>query len=100
MPQPVHYSQPIHLDFSSDAILGRPALAPYVAAISMHWNEIDARIAVFIAALLGTEGATVINIFLALKGDAPRRALVDSVTEQKLDNTHLTWFARDPEENR
>lgn len=92
MPQRIHYSRAIHLDFSSDAILQRPKLAPYVAAIPMHWNDIEARIAIFVAALLGAEAKTVITIFLSLKGDGPRRALIDAVTAMHLDKDQLKWF--------
>jgi hypothetical protein len=110
MPQPIGFRdrEKINFDFSSGAVLRRPQLAAYIAAISNFWNEIEARISIFLAALLGGEASTVITIFLALKSDASKRQIIDSVVAMKLDDNLKPTFtdamkvlgARSEERNR
>jgi hypothetical protein len=85
MPQPIHFSRPIHFDFSAPSILQRPDLARYIGVISNTWNELDARIAVFLATLLDAEATTVITIFTDLKSDIAKRSVINSVVSLKLD---------------
>jgi hypothetical protein len=94
MPKPVHYSRSIHFDFAAEAVLQRPKLAAYITSISNSWNEIDARLSVFLAALLGTEATTVITIFVALKADAAKRAAVDAIASLKLNEDQQKTFEK------
>ncbi len=84
MPQPIHYSHLISFDFSPEAILQRPELAAHVAGISAQWNEIEARTAAFLAALLGGEARTGISIFFAITNDGAKRAAIDAISGLKL----------------
>ncbi len=52
----------------------------------------EARVVIFAAALLEQEAKTVISIFLALTGDAPRRAFVDAIVGMKLDKCQRERF--------
>jgi hypothetical protein len=92
MPQPVHFSKLIGVDFRKEALMERPKLAAYIASISAHWNEIDARIAVFVAALLGSEAKTVISVFLALRSDTAKNATIDTIASLKLSPADLARF--------
>jgi len=94
MPQPIHYSHHIHFDFSSGALLQRPKLAGYIGAISNVWNDLDARIGVFLAALLGAEAITVMTIYTDLKSDVAKRSLVKSVIGMMLSRDEKTEFER------
>jgi hypothetical protein len=51
MPQPLRPGSN-NFDFRRTAVLQRPKLAPYIAAISMHWNEMESRMGVFLASLI------------------------------------------------
>lgn len=84
MPQPIHYSYLISFDFGPEAILDRPQLAAHVAGISALWNEIEARTAAFLAALLGGEAKTGISMFFAITNDGAKRAVIDAVCSLKL----------------
>jgi hypothetical protein len=68
MPQPIPRGKQISFSFGRRAVLERPKLAPYIAAILMHWNEIESRMGIFLAALLGGESQTV-------TGEIPPRPL-------------------------
>jgi hypothetical protein len=92
MPQPVSQWKEIDVDFRRDAIFARPVLATYIGAISMHWNEIESRMAVFLAALMGAEAKTVIQVYLALQSDGGKRATIDTVTALKLQPDDLIRF--------
>ncbi len=92
MPQPVHFSRPIHFDFSASSILHRPDLARYIGVISNSRNELDARIAVFLATLLDAEATTVITIFTDLKSDIAKRSVINSVASLKLDADEQKTF--------
>lgn len=84
MPQPVRFSRHIHFQFSPDAILQRPKLAPHIGVISQYWNEIDARIGVMLAAVLGSEAKLGIAIYYAITNDGAKRAALDAIARQKL----------------
>jgi hypothetical protein len=84
MPQPLPRGKRVDFNFGRKAVIERPALAPYIAAILMHWNEIDSRMGIFLASLLGGEAQTVIKVFLALQTDGGRKATMDTVTKLKL----------------
>jgi hypothetical protein len=84
MPQPVHYSDHIEYQFTPNALLLRPNLSAHIAAISMQWNEIEARIATMLAALLGGEAKTGISIFFSITNDGAKRAAVDTICNLKL----------------
>jgi hypothetical protein len=92
MPQPIPRGKRINIDFRPDAVLERPTLAPYIPAISMHWNEIESHTGVFLAALLGGEAQTVIKVFLALQTDGGRKATIDTVSKLKLSTDDLERF--------
>ena len=94
MPQPVHYSRLISFDFGPEAILDRPDLAAHVAAISALWNEIEARSASFLAALLGGEAKTGISMFFAITNDGAKRAAMDAVCSLKLQPEQNKEFQR------
>lgn len=94
MPQPIHFSRHIQLNFNSASILQRPQLAGYIGAISNSWNDIDARIGVFLAALLEAEAITVITIFTDLKSDIAKRSLINSVIGIKLTTAQKTQFEK------
>lgn len=94
MPQPIRLDHPIAADFGVKALLHRPKLATLIALTATHWNDLEARIAVFIAALLQQEANTVMTIFLALTGDGPKRALMDAVASMKLKSEDLTLFQK------
>jgi hypothetical protein len=94
MPQPVHYSHAISFDFGPEAILDRPNLAAHVAAISARWNEIEARTAAFLAALLGGEAKTGISIFFAITNDGAKRAAIDSICALKLSKPQQDEFKK------
>ena len=89
MPQPIgsRNRSKITFDFSSGAPLRRPALAAFIATISNFWSEIEARIAIFLAALSGGEASTVITIFLAVKSDVSKRVIIDSIVSMKLEDS-------------
>lgn len=70
----------------------RPKLTPYIAAILMHWNEIESRLGIFLAALLEAEAQTVIKVFLALQTDGGRKATMDTITKLKLLPDELERF--------
>ena len=94
MPQPIHYSELISFDFSPEAVLQRPKLAPHIAAISASWNEIEALIATLLAALLGGEAKTVISIFFAIRNDGAKKAATDAICSLKLSpDDHKTLQA-------
>jgi hypothetical protein len=92
MPQPIPRNKQITFDFRRTAVLERPTLAPYIAAILMHWNEIESRLAIFLAALLGGEAQTVIKVYLALQTDGGKKATIDTVTALKLSPDDLVRF--------
>jgi hypothetical protein len=92
MPQPVHYSQPIHFEFEPTSLLQRPQLAARIAMISAAWNDVEARIAAFLAALSGNEAQTVISIFLALRIDSAKRSTIDTISVLKLSTTDHERF--------
>jgi hypothetical protein len=92
MPQPIPRGKQITFDFRRNAVLERPKLAPYIAAILMHWNEIESRTAIFLAALLGGEAQTVIKVYLALQTDGGRKATMDTVAALKLLPDDLERF--------
>jgi hypothetical protein len=92
MPQPVQHYRAISFEFYPDAILQRPTLAPYIGRIAAHWNELEAQMAVLLAALLGSEAKTVISVFLALKADVAKKTTLDTVTELKLPPADLEKF--------
>jgi hypothetical protein len=92
MPQPIPRGKQITFDFRRSAVLERPKLAPYIAAILMHWNEIESRTAIFLAALLGGEAQTVIKVYLALQTDGGRKATMDTVAALKLSSDDLERF--------
>jgi hypothetical protein len=92
MPQPLPPGKEISFDFRPSSVLGRPKLAPYIATILMHWNEIESHMGVFLAALLGGEAQTVIKVFLALQTDGGRKSTIDTVTQLKLSPTDLARF--------
>ncbi|MSP76267.1 MAG: hypothetical protein EXR12_09040 [Rhodospirillaceae bacterium] len=92
MPQPVHYSQPIHVEFVPEAVLQRPELAAHIALISAWWNEIEARISAFLAALAGGEAETVISVFLAIKNDGAKRSTIDTISALKLSPDDYVRF--------
>lgn len=92
MPQPIPRGRRISFDFRPESVLQRPTLAPYIAGILSHWNEIESRSGVFLAALLGGEAQTVIKIFLALQTDGGRKAIIDTVTKLKLPSDDLEQF--------
>jgi hypothetical protein len=93
MPQPLPFGKRINFSFDRSAVLQRPALASYIAAIAMHWNEIEAHLAIFLAALLGgDEAQTVMKIFLALQTDGGRKSTMDTVTKLKLSADDLERF--------
>jgi hypothetical protein len=93
MPQPMSTTRRIHFDFSPDAALKRPKLGAYVTVISNFWNEIEARIAIFLAALLGAEASTVLTIFLTIQSDSAKRAVIDKIVSMKLDKTQQATFS-------
>jgi hypothetical protein len=92
MPQPVHYSHPIHFEFEPVSLLQRPQLAARIAMISATWNDIEARIAAFLAALSGNEAQTVISIFLALRIDSAKRSAIDTISVLKLSTADHDRF--------
>lgn len=92
MPQPVHFSKLISFNFRKEALMERPKLAAYIASISAHWNEIDARIALFVAALLKNKAKTVISVFLDLRADAAKKATIDTIASLKLSPDDLAKF--------
>jgi hypothetical protein len=91
MPQPLRPGS-ISFDFRRTAVLQRPKLAPYIVAISMHWNEMESRMGVFLASLMGGEAKTIIRVFLALNTDGGRKATIDTVTALKLSHDDLQKF--------
>ena len=93
MPQPMSTTRPIHFDFSPLGALKRPNLGAYVTVISNFWNEIEAQIAIFLAALLGAEASTVLTIFLAIQSDSAKRAVIDKIVLMKLDKTQQATFS-------
>ncbi len=93
MPQPIPPGKKINFNFDRTAVLKRPTLAPYIASIAMHWNEIEAHLAIFLAALLGgQEAQTVMKIFLALQTDGGRKTTMDTVAKLKLSPDDLERF--------
>lgn len=73
-------------------LLERPKLAAHIAVISAQWNEIEARIAAMLAALLGTEAKTAVTIFLALQNDGAKRAAIDAICSLKLPPDDVAMF--------
>jgi len=92
MPQPVHYSHKIDFNFLPDSLLQRPKLAVLIAIISASWNEAEARLWAFLAALVGDEANTVISIFLALQSDSARRATIETIASLKLTKIEQDEF--------
>jgi hypothetical protein len=93
MPQPLPRGKKIGFDFGRTAVLQRPTLAAYITAILMHWNEIEARMGVFLAALMGAaEAETIIKVYLALQTDGGRKATIDTVATLKLPPADLARF--------
>lgn len=92
MPQPIPSSKTISFDFRRNAVLQRPELAARIAAILSHWNEIESRIALFMAALMGGEAKTIVNVYLAIQSDGAKKATIDTVTELKLPLARLAEF--------
>ena len=92
MPQPIPRGRTINFDFRPPNVMQRPKLAPYIGAILMHWNEIESHTGVFLAALLGSEAQTVMNVFLALQTDGGRKSTIDTVTKLKLTENDLSRF--------
>jgi hypothetical protein len=92
MPQPLPHGKPVSFDFRQDACLERPKLAPYIVAICMRWNEIESRLGIFLAALMGGEAKTIVSVFLALRTDGGKKATLDTVAELKLDPNDLREF--------
>jgi len=94
MPQPVHHSKAIDFDFSPERILERPNLAAHIATISAFWNDIEARIAALLAALLGDEAKTGISIFFAITNDGAKRAAIDAICALKLSSDEKAELQR------
>jgi hypothetical protein len=92
MPQPIPPGKQCSLDFRRNAVLERPKLAPYIGAIAMHWNEIESRLGVFLASLMGGEAKTIVRVYLALQTDGGRKATLDTVTSLKLPAADLQKF--------
>jgi hypothetical protein len=92
MPQPIPHNRKISFSFGRKDVMQRPKLTPYIASILMHWNEIESRLSIFLAALLGGEAQTVIKVFLALQTDGGRKATMDTVAELKLSPDDLKRF--------
>lgn len=92
MPQPIPKGTRLNFDFRRTAILERRNLAPYIVAISMHWNEIESRLGIFLASLMGGEAKTIVRVFLALQTDGGRRATLDTVASMKLPEDQLKRF--------
>ncbi len=92
MPQPIRHPNSISFDFSPAAISKRPILAPYIGITSAYWNDIEARIAIYIAALLEKEAETVISIFLALTSDHAKQATIETITSLKLTTDQKEKF--------
>jgi hypothetical protein len=93
MPQPIPRGRKINASFRPGDVMQRPHLTPYIAAILMHWTEIEAHIGIFLAALLGAEEAeTVVKVFLALQTDGGRKSTIDTVTKIKLLPDDLERF--------
>jgi hypothetical protein len=93
MPQPVHYSHQIDFEFLPDSLLQRPKLGVLIAIISVSWNEAEARLWAFLAALVGDEANTVISIFLALQSDSGRRAAIETIASLKLTEQEQDEFS-------
>ena len=92
MPQPIHYSTGIPVDFRPEVLFRRPQLALHIALISYLWNEIEAKIGVFLATLSGNEGKTVISIFTAIQSDVAKRRIIDTIAELNLNEAEQTKF--------
>lgn len=92
MPQPIRKRERISKFFKPESVLERPNLAPYIVSVNAHWNDIEARLAIFLAALLESEAHTVMSVFLALTSDNAKRATIDTITSLKLDPEELTAF--------
>ncbi len=92
MPQPLPHGKPINFDFRQDACLERPNLTRYIVAICMSWNEIESRLGIFLAALMGGEAKTIVSVFLALRTDGGKKATLDTVAELKLSPDDLKEF--------
>ena len=92
MPQPIHYSTGIPVDFRPEVLFRRPQLALHIALISYLWNEIEAKIGVFLAILSGNEGKTVISIFTAIQSDVAKRRIIDTIAELNLNEAEQTKF--------
>jgi hypothetical protein len=92
MPQPIPPGRNISFDFRRDAVMQRPTLTPYIVGISMHWNEIESRLGIFLASLMGGEAQTIVKVFLALRTDGGRKATLDTVTALKLKSADLQTF--------
>jgi hypothetical protein len=92
MPQPLPHGKSVTFDFRQDACLERPKLAPHIVAICMRWNEIESRLGIFLAALMGGEAKTIVSVFLALKTDGGKKATLDTVANLKLDSDDLKEF--------
>jgi hypothetical protein len=94
MPQPIHYSHVITVNFLPASLAERPDLAVHIAVISALWNEIEAQIAVFLASLLGTEGKTVMSVFVALQSDVAKRRAINSIVLLKLSAEDRAKFEK------
>jgi hypothetical protein len=60
--------------------------------ISAWWNEIEARISAFLAAILDAEAETVVTVYLALQNDGAKKAMIDTIASMKLTPPELTTF--------
>ena len=87
MPQPLPPHKKIHFHFHPLGILERPDLAAHIGAISGLWNDIETRMNIFLASLLGDEAETVIAVFQSIQNDGARRAAADAICSLKLDPT-------------
>ncbi len=92
MPQPVHYSHQIDFDFVPESLLERSKLAAHLTVISALWNDIEARLGTFLAALAGSEAPAVISMFHAITNDGAKRAAIEAVTSLKLSQAERQAF--------
>jgi hypothetical protein len=70
----------------------RPQLAPYIVAISTHWNELQMRISLFCAGLIAANSSAALQEYLLRQNS--RTNEVDAIVAEKLSPDDFTVFQK------
>lgn len=71
-----------------DAVLKRPHLSAYIAAITTEWERVDEMWGVILARALGSSGSVVIEIFHSVTGSAAQSAILKTGIRRAILHDH------------